>query len=169
MKNNETPSQQKLEATPTHEFILGSLFMVSNQLQTLLDREFEPQGMTAKQWFLSVIIGGAFDEPPTLGEAAAAMGSTHQNVKQVALKLKEKGYLEIANDAADGRAVRLRLTQKSEEFWMSMQRRSEEFMASMYSGLTEEELSVFRMALGKLMGNLREMNRASKSKEESNQ
>ena len=157
MKESNLLSQKKLEATPDAEFILGSLFLAANRLQTLLDREFEPCGMTAKQWFLSIVIGGAFDDPPTLSAAAAAMGSTHQNVKQVALKLKEKGFLEIVDDAEDGRAVRLRLTEQSGQFWMGLQRRGEEFMADMYQGLDQQELAALRAALGKIMANISKM------------
>ena len=163
MKENNELSQQKLDATANEEFILGSLFMIANRLQTLLDREFEPHGMTAKQWFLSILIGGAFEEPPTLGEAAAAMGSTHQNVKQVALKLQDKGFLEIVNDAQDGRAVRLKLTEKSNAFWIGMQQRSEEFMASMYEGLSPEEMAALRATLGRIMGNIGEMDKGQKN------
>lgn len=162
MKNNDSISQQKMDATANGEFILGSLFMVSNQLQTLLDREFEPYGMTAKQWFLSIIIGGVFDEPPTLGAAAAVMGSTHQNVKQVALKLADKGFLEIVNDAEDGRAVRLKLTEKSDRFWMGMQQRSEDFMAAMYQGLGDEEMAALRSALSKIIGNIADMDKKTR-------
>jgi len=157
MKQKAQPSPEKLVATPDREFVFGTLFVIANRLQTLLDREFESSGLTTKQWFLSIIIGGAFDEPPTLGEAASVMGSTHQNVKQVALKLKEKGFLEFKGDPEDGRAMRLKLTDKSDEFWAGMQERSESFMEGLYNGLGSEGLLELRTLLGKLMANIEEM------------
>ncbi len=157
MKQKAQPSREKLGATPDREFVLGTLFVIANRLQTLLDREFESSGLTTKQWFLSIIIGGAFDEPPTLGEAAALMGSTHQNVKQVALKLKEKGFLEFLEDPQDGRAVRLKLTEKSDEYWAGMQERSENFMEELYNGLGSEGLAGLRTLLGRLTANIEEM------------
>lgn len=156
METNIT-DQHKLDSISDDEFAFGGFFVIANRLQTLLDREFEPYGMTAKQWFLSIIIGGVFDEPPTLGEAAAVMGSTHQNVKQVALKLKEKGFLEIADDEKDGRAVRLALTDKSREFWAGLQQSSKRFMGDVYEGLSAEDMRGLRSALGRVMANIEEM------------
>lgn len=159
MKQKVQPSSERLGAMPDKEFILGTLFVIANRLQTLLDREFESGGLTTKQWFLSIIIGGVFDEPPTLGDAAAVMGSTHQNVKQVALKLKEKGFLEFLDDPDDGRAMRLRMTEKSNEFWMGMQERSEKFMTDLYKGLGSEGLAALRSLLGGLMANIDDMDK----------
>lgn len=157
MKQKARLSREKLNATPDKEFVFGTLFVIANRLQTMLDREFESSRFTAKQWFLSIIIGGVFDEPPTLSEAAAVMGSTHQNVKQVALKLKEKGFLEFLDDPEDGRAIRLKLTEKSNEFWEGMQQRSESFMEDLYKGLGSEGLAGLRIYLNRLLTNIEEM------------
>jgi DNA-binding MarR family transcriptional regulator len=146
-----------LEANGDQEFILGSLFVIANKLQMLLDREFKSCGLTVKQWFLSIIIGGVFAEPPTLSDAAAVMGSTHQNVKQVALKLKEKGFVEFIDDPDDGRALRLRLTKKSDELWAGMQERSKSFMEELYKGIGSDGLAAMRALLGMLMANIDEM------------
>lgn len=163
MKQKAQISREKLEEVSDREFVLGTLFVVANRLQTLLDREFGIYGMTTKQWYLSIIIG-SFDEPPTLGEAAAVMGSTHQNVKQVALKLKDKGFIEFTQDPHDGRAIRLMLTQKSNEFWVRMQERSGNFMEELYEGLGSEGLNELRMSLGKLMANIEGMDSGKETK-----
>ena len=165
MKQKVQPGRQKLEATKDHEFILGSLFVIANKLQTLLDREFKNSGLTVKQCFLSIIIGGVFEEPPTLSEAAAAMGSTHQNVKQLALKLAEKGFAEFIDDPQDGRALRLRLTQKSDEFWAGMQEQSRKFIDDLYKGFHTDDLTVLRGYLNGLMENMDEMDSKSKTRE----
>lgn len=154
MRPKAQPSRSKLEENGDEEFILGSLFVIANRLQTLLDREFRSSGLTVKQWFLSIIIGGVFEEPPTLGDAAAVMGSTHQNVKQVALKLKEKGYVEFIDDPNDGRALRLRLTEKSDEFWAGMQQRSKSFMEELYKGFGRDGLICLRGLLDRMMANI---------------
>ncbi len=154
MKPKVLPDRKMLEAYRDEEFILGSLFVIANRLQKLLDREFKCCGLTVKQWFLSIIIGGVFAQPPTLGEAAAVMGSTHQNVKQVALKLAEKGFVEFLDDPDDGRALRLRLTEKSDELWEGMQERSASFMRRLYSGFGSEGLKDLRGLLDRLMTNI---------------
>ncbi len=156
MRQKARLSREKLDAVPDKEFVIGSLFTIANRLQTLLDREFESGGMTTKQWFLSILIG-TFDEPPTLSEAAAVMGSTHQNVKQVALKLKDKGFLEFAEDPYDGRAIRLKLTKKSDEFWEGMNERSARFLDELYKGLGSEGLKELRILVERLAANTEEM------------
>jgi MarR family transcriptional regulator, transcriptional regulator for hemolysin len=159
MKETMNPYSSKLDALPDDSFVFGSLFMIANQLQTVMDREFQPFDMTSKQWFMSIIISTLFDSPPTLGEVALAMGSTHQNVKQVALKLQSKGFLEIRADEQDGRAVRLVLTQKSRDFWASMNERSEHFRGGTFNGLTADEKAALRSALAKILVNTDELSK----------
>ena len=81
----------KLEMMDDRKYLFGSIFILSNRMDTLLQREFNRFNITTKQWFLSVIIDNLFDNPPTMKEAAKEMGCSHQNVKQVALKLEQKG------------------------------------------------------------------------------
>lgn len=162
MEPKVQPDRKKLDENTDHEFILGTLFVIATKLQTLLDREFKTSGLTVKQWFLSIIIGGAFEEPPTLSDAAAVMGSTHQNVKQVALKLAEKGFVEFIDDPQDGRALRLRLTKKSDEFWAGMQEQSRKFMEHLYKGISPDDLTVLRGLLNGLMENMDKMDQEKK-------
>ena len=98
------------------KFIFGSLFLVANRLQVIGDNYLGKDGITTKQWFLSAIIS-QFKKPPTLREVAEIMGSSRQNVKQLALKLCEKEFLTIEKDEQDARALRLKLTEKSRLFW----------------------------------------------------
>ncbi len=83
---------------PTREFIFGTLFVASNRLDTLMERALKPFGITTKQWFLSIIVGSVFSEPPTMKQTARQMGCSHQNAKQVALKLRQKGLLDMRKD-----------------------------------------------------------------------
>lgn len=46
------------------------------------------------------------------------MGTSHQNVKQLANKLKERGFLDIERDKEDCRAIRLKIKEKSYYFWL---------------------------------------------------
>lgn len=86
------------------------------RLRRLLERELAPSGITVQQGsMLSWIEAQA--EPPTLKLVAEGLGMTHQNVKQIALALERKGFLEIAADPADRRARRLVLTEQHRRFW----------------------------------------------------
>lgn len=139
------------------QFVFGTLFVITNKLQTLLDRIFANYNMTTKQWFLSTALESLFDSPPTLKEVADAVGYSHQNVKQVALKLQQKDFLKIEKDKYDGRAIRLELTEKSDLFWEKMQKSGEEFLTDIYKDLNNEELAVLRKSIIKILKNLDEM------------
>ena len=107
---------KKTGSIPDEEMIFGLLLIISNKMNTLLDREFKEFDVTAKQWFLSETINSLFNSPPTLKEAANAMGSSHQNIKQVAVKLQEKGLLLLEKDKKDARVTRLKTTEQSGDF-----------------------------------------------------
>ena len=46
----------KLNNLGDNEFILGTLILVANKLQTQLDRSLAEFNMTAKQWFLATTV-----------------------------------------------------------------------------------------------------------------
>ena len=73
------------------EFLMfGLLFVLGNKLQVIGDSFYEE--ITSKQWFVLVMLGVLGDNP-TLNELSEGMGSSHQNVKQLLVKLQEKGYV----------------------------------------------------------------------------
>lgn len=147
----------KLDAINDKTFLFGMLFAAANKLDTLLDRELNPFGLTSKQWFLLVTIDVMFDGPPTIKQAAKEMGSSHQNVKQVALKLERKGLLRLEKDAKDARATRLVLTEKAREFWNGTQRRGEEFVEAVFKGIDSADLNAARSVLQSVWSNLAEL------------
>ena len=67
--------------------IFAHIFKVANTLQTFLDRALYADKITAKQFFLMIVIGSFGPEGPTMKMAAEKGGSSYQNVKQLALKL----------------------------------------------------------------------------------
>ena len=82
----------KLDLIPDQKYIFGGIQIAANQMDTLMERELKEHNLTTKQWLLCVVIQNSFDHAPTIKELAAGMGSSHQNVKQVALRLQEKGF-----------------------------------------------------------------------------
>lgn len=136
------------------KIIYGSIFFFANRLQVVMDRFLREQGITSKQWFLTVTIQEFFKEPPTLNEVSRAMGSSYQNVKQLALKLEEKGFLKIEKDSKDRRVLRLKLTQESQIFWESREDESKNFLLSFFKGLSQEELNYMYSGFEKLGENL---------------
>lgn len=132
------------------KFIFGILFYLPNKLQVMLDQSLAQYDITAKQWFLTVIIEQFGDNPPTISEAAEAMSSTHQNVKQIALKLEKKGFLFLEKDQVDRRITRLKLTDKCFSFWEARQDESIRFLTELFAGFDDAEIDSMFHNLNKL-------------------
>lgn len=141
---------KKDEMIDKEKYIFGSLFLLANKLQTIGDQFLGSDGMTTRQWFLTVMILQFRDKPPTLGEVAELMGSSHQNVKQLALKLQGKEFLKIEKDEHDGRAIRLKLTEKSYLYWKAREQEGDLFIKELFQDLTEDEIRVVTNSFRKL-------------------
>lgn len=148
---------QKIKNMEDGQFIFGALLIIANRLDTLLERDLKEFDITSRQWFLSVIIDNMFSEPPTIKDVAKEMGSSHQNVKQVALKLEQKGLLKMEKDKRDARAIRLKMTDESYVFWEKTRPKGLAFTKAVFEGIEEKELSVARVVLEKILNNLLKM------------
>ena len=98
-----------------------------------------------------------FTSPPSLNDAAKAMGSSYQNVKQIALKLQEKGLLTLVPDVKDARITRLIMTDKFDQFWNNTNEKGALFIKRVFQDISSEELASFRQVLMKIWGNLEKM------------
>ena len=81
---------------------------------------------------------------------AEVLSTTHQNIKQIALKLQEKGFISIEKDEKDRRVLRLRLTEKNRKYWESKSNEDVAFINSLFSALTEKEIQELYALLNKL-------------------
>ncbi|WP_069997219.1 MarR family winged helix-turn-helix transcriptional regulator [Cellulosilyticum sp. I15G10I2] len=149
-----------MDAPDKKEFIFGSIFLLANRLQVLGDRW--DSDITMKQWFLIVMIAQFKESPPTLSEVAEFMGSSRQNVKQLALKLQKRNFLCIEKDAKDSRALRLLLTEECQEFFLKRQEREQAFLAELYKGISETRLNEVYQGIYQLGENVFEMDEKSK-------
>ena len=101
--------------------LFGYFFAMSNRLQTVGDRFYEE--ITCKQFFLMICLRLFENGAPTINELSEIMGCSHQNVKSIAGKLEEKGYLEIRPDSDDARKLRIRLTNKADSLAKKYQKK----------------------------------------------
>ncbi|OIJ14203.1 hypothetical protein BKP37_08960 [Anaerobacillus alkalilacustris] len=136
------------------KFIFGSLFLLTNKLQVKGDQLFEEDGMTLRQWFLTVMILQFQDGTPTLGEVSALMGTSHQNTKQLAKKLEEKNFLRFIKDQRDGRILRLMLTEQSHQYWKLRENEGDIFLNKLFCDLTNEELKMMVSGITKMLGTI---------------
>lgn len=139
------------------KFVFGSVLVIANRMDTLLERELKEYDVTAKQWLLTAVLANSFDKPPTIKEVAREMGSSHQNVKQLALKLEQKGLLVFEKDKKDARVTRLKLTDQIHEFAQLTQSKATIFTQALFKGIETEDMSKARAVLQKMLSNLTEM------------
>lgn len=134
--------------------IFANIFLLSNRLQTVMDSNIEE--LTAKQWLTAMMIG-MFDEPPTLKQLAKICDSSHQNTKQLILKLESKGFIRIESDGRDLRAMRILTTDKWVKWNQDNNQNSMRFIAKMFDNLTDDEIAVMNKVQQNIYKNLENM------------
>jgi DNA-binding MarR family transcriptional regulator len=138
------------EITEKMMSIFGHIFLLAQRWQYLGDRELSKDNLTTKQWFLLAYIGTLFKTPPTLTQVTEVLGTSRQNIKQIALNLEKRGFLEIKPDENDRRILRFKITQKSNDFWDKRADRDEKYVADLFKGLSEEEIELLYVGITKL-------------------
>lgn len=144
----------KIESLKDRKFVFGSIQIVANKMDTLLERDLKEYDITFKQWFLTIVVENSFDSPPTIKETAKAMGTSHQNIKQIALKLEQKGLIALEKDKKDARVTRIRLTDLNFKLTERLQTKAAFFTENLFLGITEDEMAKARIVLYKMMSNL---------------
>ncbi len=120
-------------------FLLGLLSAFNNRFQAMADRNME---MISWKQFFAIICINLCKESPTIKELAEIMGSSHQNVKQILLKLEKKGFVRIAADENDKRKQRVEVTEYCMEFCQKNDDMSSQVMMRMFQGISEEQLRI---------------------------
>lgn len=138
--------------------VFGFLFRVANRLQSKMDSQMKD--LTAKQWFVILVLG-LFEQPPTLKQLAAACDTSHQNTKQLVMKLSEKGFVTIHNDEKDGRAMRITASDKCVQWDKDNEQIAIQFIDDMYSGISMDEIADLSRSLMKIFENLDKINGGS--------
>jgi len=119
------------------------------KLQVFADRALAPSGLTTRQWFLCIVLDQA-GQSLSLKETAKRLGTSHQNAKQLALKLEKKGYLRIEQDAIDNRSLRLSLTDACVAFWAERTGEDSKLLETIFRVLGDSELSELHKTLKRL-------------------
>lgn len=135
--------------------MFGMMFVLGNKLQVIGDSFYEE--ITTKQWFVLLMLEVFGDNTPTLNELSQAMGSSHQNTKQLVLKLEKKGYLETYTDAKDKRKIRIRVTPSYDELVKKYSIKQQEFMKLLFREIEKEDIKIALKTLIQFEKNLEEM------------
>ena len=84
------------------------------------------------------------------------LGSSHQNVKQILIKLEGKGFVEFREDPEDKRKQRIVLTKKCQDFCEKNNGMSMEIMAKMFEGVSEKDIQTTVRTITRIEKNLKE-------------
>lgn len=134
VQNNENIN---MDGIPASYYLIGLLSAFENRFQAMADKEMGE--ISWKQFFL-IICMNMCRENPTIKELADIVGSSHQNVKQLLLKLESKGFVRIYVDEHDKRKQRICLTEACLEFCNRNDATSSVIMGKMFAGISEEQL-----------------------------
>ena len=122
---------------PPQAFLLGLLSAFDNRYQACGDNFFKE--ITWKQFFAIICIN-LHKEKPTINELAETMGSSHQNVKQILLKLERKGFVKMLPDVSDKRKQRIMLTEECMDFCKKNDEASKAIISKIFDGIDENSL-----------------------------
>ena len=150
-ENQMYPEQVEFPDMPPQSFLLGLLSAFDNRYQAIADKCIRE--ITWKQFFAIICIN-LFKESPTINELSDVMGCSHQNVKQILIKLEKKGFVSMIPDEKDKRKQRIMITKKCRDFFEKNDRVSQEFVMSIFAGIEEKELLTTIQTIMKMERNI---------------
>ena len=135
-------------------FLLGVLSAFDNRYQAKADSFFED--ISWKQFFVIICIN-LCKNPPTIKELADITGSSHQNVKQILIKLEKKGYIQTLCDETDKRKQRIILTEKTRTFCESHDEESQKIVQGIFTGIDPQEIAITIKTIMQMEKNLEDI------------
>ena len=147
-------NQLNFDGIPSSYYLLGLLSAFENRFQAMADNMMKE--ISWKQ-FLAIVCINMCKESPTLKELSDILGSSHQNVKQILLKLESKGFIEFLPDPTDKRKQRIVLTKKCQKFCEKNNEMSIKIMEKMFLGVSEEDIKTTIATITRIERNLSEV------------
>lgn len=115
--------------------------LLAQRLRSLMDERLRADGLTTQQAALLtavIALGGA-----SLSQAAAALGTTHQNAAQLVASLQRKGFLRVERDPGDARRKRLVPTEANYRYWQERDAGDQAALMEWFDALEPGELTTF--------------------------
>lgn len=144
-------------------FLLGLLSAFDNRFQATADRLI---GEISWKQFFTIICINLCRVKPTLKELAEMMGTSHQNCKQLLLKLEKKGFVALTTDPADRRKQRISLTEACQTFCRQNDEHSTLLMQQMFRGIPEENLRITIQTIMQMERQLQQLTPAHSDQQE---
>ena len=159
MNYDEEMNMDKVEFgnMPPQAFLLGLLSAFDNRYQAAADAFFKE--ITWKQFFAIICIN-LCKEAPTINELSDVMGSSHQNVKQILLRLEKKGFVSTIVDKKDKRKQRIIVTDAARSFLEENDnngQQSQYIIGRIFEGIDDKSLMGTIQTIMKMERNLSEL------------
>lgn len=142
---------------PPQAFLLGLLSAFDNRYQAAADAFFKE--ITWKQFFAIICIN-LCKEAPTINELSDVMGCSHQNVKQILLRLEKKGFISTVEDEKDKRKQRIYVTEAARNFLENNDnngQQSQYIIGRIFEGISDKNLKTTIQTIMKMERNLSEL------------
>jgi DNA-binding MarR family transcriptional regulator len=105
-----------------------------------MDQKLKAFDITTKQWFLLASIEKLGGLPATIDEISETMGCSHQNVKKLALKLEQKGFVQIVKDQKDKRVSRILVLEKVNLLRQNLNESAGQLFNTLFRELDKDQL-----------------------------
>ncbi len=152
IKPDNTLMTINLDGIEDRYYLFGMLAAFANRMQTVGDSVFEE--ITWKQWF--ALLGASILQPsPSISQVADFVGTSHQNMKRLLLRLESTGLVRLEKDEADLRRTLVNLTPEVEVFEQKYRQQNSRFMDNLFDRISDENLATARLVLDQLYRNLR--------------
>lgn len=115
-----------------------AVLLAAQRLRHRMDERLRPDGLTTQQAALLTAMAGL--GRPSVTEAAAALGTSHQNVAQLVAALRRKDMVRVEADPADGRRRCLVATSTSARYWSERDDADVAAVAGWFGVLSDEEI-----------------------------
>ncbi|MDF2567766.1 MAG: MarR family transcriptional regulator [Oscillospiraceae bacterium] len=136
-------------------YIFGSIFTLSNKLQSLGDKL--DNNLTVKQWLLLAGIFKCENDAPTITEVSSLIGNSRQNIKKMVLILEKEGFVTLQKDLNDARILRIGLTEKCLHYLKRREKKELQFLEQLFEGFDPNSVRSLSDGISKLDQNIIEM------------
>ncbi len=140
--------KQQIERLDMEKYILVFIFLIQQRWGYIINKTLEEDKITTKQWLMMIIIENAFNHDPSMQEVADALSTSHQNVKQLAVRLEARGFMKIERDPDNRRILRLRTTEECRNYWENRAPEDIKSIIALFEGLDDNEIgSLFEIIM----------------------
>lgn len=128
-ENMNTDSQSQMQG------IFASVFILQNRLQTACEKI--QTDISMKQWLLLAMVDFNTGQN-TLTSIAELMGCSRQNIKQLAVSLEKKGYIDLIKGRNN--AIHIQLKEKAYQYSKEMAEYHRNTLRLLFANFNDQEI-----------------------------